>query len=62
VAVGRSDVYHETSIRLWDVAAGLALVHAAGGAVRMRALDKPKFAYDVWAGVGEFFPEENAKC
>ncbi len=55
-AVGRSDVYHETSIRLWDIAAGLALVKAAGGAIRLQEMRSPKFAYDVWAGVGEFFP------
>ncbi len=50
VAVGRSDVYFERSIRLWDIAAGLALVQAAGGVVRMRASTSGKhLAYDVWA-------------
>lgn len=33
VAAGRGDVYFERSIRLWDVAAGIALVLAAGGRV-----------------------------
>ena len=33
VACGRADAYAERDIRLWDVAAGLALVRAAGGAV-----------------------------
>ena len=31
VATGRADVYFERDIRIWDVAAGLALVRAAGG-------------------------------
>ena len=31
VAAGRADVYFERDIRIWDVAAGLALVQAAGG-------------------------------
>lgn len=50
VAAGRADVYHESSIRLWDVAAGLALVQSAGGVVRMRAAPGHKtLAYDIWA-------------
>lgn len=31
VAAGRADAYFERDIRIWDVAAGLALVRAAGG-------------------------------
>jgi myo-inositol-1(or 4)-monophosphatase len=31
VAAGRADVYYERDIRIWDVAAGLGLVRAAGG-------------------------------
>jgi len=34
VACGRADVYLENGIRIWDVAAGLALVKSAGGSVR----------------------------
>lgn len=49
VACGRIDVYYEQTIRLWDVAAGLALVNAIGGSVRMIRRDSPSFAYDVWA-------------
>ena len=50
------DVYYEESIRLWDVAAGLALVQAAGGTVRMkRSTSGGPLAYDVWAGQGAFF-------
>ncbi|MFW6354298.1 MAG: inositol monophosphatase family protein [Verrucomicrobiota bacterium] len=50
VAGGQADAYFEPSIRLWDVAAGLALVQAAGGVFEVgpSASDKP-LAYDVWA-------------
>ncbi|MGE0044236.1 MAG: inositol monophosphatase [Hyphomonadaceae bacterium] len=43
VAAGRADAYCENGSMVWDVAAGLALVEAAGGAVRVdaEALDKP---------------------
>lgn len=33
VAAGRADAYFERDIKIWDVAAGLALVRAAGGDV-----------------------------
>lgn len=57
VAEGTYDVYTESSIRLWDVAAGLALVQAAGGTVRMKpSRDDNPFAYDIWAGQSAFFP------
>ena len=56
VAAGIYDVYFEEGIHLWDVAAGLALVQAAGGTIRMQADRRGKsMAYDVWAGRGEFF-------
>lgn len=55
VAAGRADVYYEESIRLWDVAAGLAMVQAAGGAVRMRATRGGKvLAYDICAAHTRF--------
>jgi myo-inositol-1(or 4)-monophosphatase len=57
VAAGRCDVYHETSIRLWDVAAGVALIKAGGGDARIRAVKGPSFAYDVWAGAKELLPQ-----
>ena len=41
VACGRTDVYSEDEIKLWDVAAGLALVQAAGGSVRTEAGRQP---------------------
>jgi myo-inositol-1(or 4)-monophosphatase len=56
VAGGIYDVYFEEAIRLWDVAAGLALVQAAGGTIRMKPSPTGKpMAYDVWAGKGDFF-------
>jgi myo-inositol-1(or 4)-monophosphatase len=56
VAAGIFDVYYEESIRLWDVAAGLALVQAAGGTIRMQPCrDGKPMAYDVWAGKADFF-------
>ena len=36
VACGRMDIYAESNIMLWDVAAGLALVAAAGGSYSVR--------------------------
>lgn len=43
VASGRADAYWESAIMLWDVAAGAALVGAAGGQMRIAgpALDQP---------------------
>lgn len=38
VACGRADYYQENDIKLWDVAAGIALVKAAGGAVKYIAV------------------------
>lgn len=36
VACGRTDFYYENNIKIWDVAAGLCLVKAAGGLVRYK--------------------------
>lgn len=47
VACGRMDAYAEDSIMLWDVAAGLALVRAAGGAIEMENSDKSKWARNI---------------
>lgn len=33
VAAGRADAYYERDIKIWDVAAGLAIVRAAGGTI-----------------------------
>jgi myo-inositol-1(or 4)-monophosphatase len=35
VACGRADIYFERGIRLWDIAGAMAIVKAAGGAVRL---------------------------
>lgn len=51
VAAGRFDVYEEEDIYLWDVAAGLALVKAAGGAFVMKPGSGP-FKYHVIASNG----------
>ena len=48
VACGRGDIYHERGIKIWDVAAGLALVLAAGGHIHTKKTKQP-FGYDVWA-------------
>ncbi len=39
VATGRLDAYIENQISLWDVAAGILLVEAAGGTVELRPLE-----------------------
>jgi len=39
VACGRADVYEEERIALWDVAAGVAIVQAAGGCLQMSPPD-----------------------
>lgn len=40
VASGRGEVYNEKSIKIWDVAAGLAIVKAAGGFYRYKKIGK----------------------
>ena len=49
VAAGRFDAYVEEGIRLWDVAAGLALVKAAGGIVRLTRVDEATLTYNIRA-------------
>jgi len=39
VSSGKVDSYSESGIRLWDVAAGLALVKASGGSFQMTKID-----------------------
>jgi myo-inositol-1(or 4)-monophosphatase len=48
VAAGRADAYFERGIRPWDVAAGLAIVAAAGGAVAREPF--PDGTLTVYAG------------
>lgn len=40
VACGRADVYQEQGTNLWDIAAGIALIKAAGGFVKMTPTGK----------------------
>ena len=49
VSCGRVDAYMENDIKIWDVAAGIALVKASGGTVRYKVSGKEK-ALKVWAG------------
>jgi len=49
VAGGRVDAYFEESIKLWDIAAGLALVESAGGFVRVEPVVGKPLAFNVWA-------------
>jgi myo-inositol-1(or 4)-monophosphatase len=50
VACGRVDAYMEEDIRIWDVAAGLALVKAAGGNIYFKANERPNFVTAVATG------------
>lgn len=50
VAAGRCDAYAEEDIMLWDVAAGIALVRSAGGAVKFSWNPTKRWAVTVKAG------------
>ncbi len=52
VACGRIDAYIEQHISLWDVAAGILLIEAAGGRVRLTPRDDgtDKFSILAWNG------------
>lgn len=54
VASGRADAYYEKNIKIWDVAAGLALVKAAGGVVDVQGRSGGSIV-DVYAGTGWLF-------
>jgi fructose-1,6-bisphosphatase/inositol monophosphatase family enzyme len=47
VACGRTDAYREDDIALWDVAAGIALVRAAGGAAVFTPTPRGRLTYRV---------------
>jgi myo-inositol-1(or 4)-monophosphatase len=49
VASGRTDAYYEEDIMLWDVAAGVALVKAAGGCVSVEMSVRVPYACSVFA-------------
>jgi myo-inositol-1(or 4)-monophosphatase len=50
VACGRMDAYSEENIMFWDVAAGIALVRAAGGFVEFESVTSNLWKKDVKAG------------
>jgi myo-inositol-1(or 4)-monophosphatase len=52
VACGRLDAYIEQSVSLWDVAAGILLVEAAGGKVEMTERADTKDKYSIVASSG----------
>ena len=45
VASGRFDIYREKNIKIWDVAAGLALVKASGGAIQCIGFPESDIVY-----------------
>ncbi|MBI3999215.1 MAG: inositol monophosphatase, partial [Candidatus Omnitrophica bacterium] len=47
VACGRMDAYWEENILFWDVAAGAALVKAAGGWISLKSTGRSPYAYQV---------------
>lgn len=51
VACGRVDAYYEKDIMFWDVAAGVAIINAAGGKVRMKKTEG-QYAREVFAHNG----------
>lgn len=57
VASGRIDAYCEDGIRFWDVAAGLAIVQAAGGSVYCRFDHQPYTCY-VLCGANQILMNE----
>lgn len=55
VAAGRIDAYYEKDIMIWDIAAGIAVVTGAGGAVRIKP-SSIKNAFIVYASNNHFRP------
>jgi myo-inositol-1(or 4)-monophosphatase len=51
VAAGKVDAYYENNIKLWDVAAGLAIVKAAGGVIEYTGY--PDVLLNVFAGTSK---------
>jgi myo-inositol-1(or 4)-monophosphatase len=48
VATGYFDVYYETGIKLWDIAAGLAFAASVGATVRLEPWTDRDLHYNVW--------------
>ena len=57
VACGRADLYDERLVNLWDVAAGLALMDAAGGVwkIEFKPIEGHPLALNIQAGAREEF-------
>jgi len=53
VGEGVADTYYESGTNLWDVAAGLAIIKAAGGHYRLVPTGKRALNYDLWASAKE---------
>ena len=49
VSAGRADAYFEETIKLWDIAAGLALIEGAGGYTSVEPVADNPVAFNVWA-------------
>jgi len=49
VGEGIADTYYESGTNLWDVAAGLAIIKAAGGYYRLVPTGRRPLNYDLWA-------------
>ena len=49
VSCGRADVYEEKDIKIWDVAAGIAVLEAAGGSASYKYRDREKHMLHVIA-------------
>ncbi len=58
VACGRADYYWEEGIKLWDVAAGLCLVKAAGGVYKISKI-RDNYALDVKAANSKLIKENS---
>ena len=55
VATGRLDAYIEQAVSLWDIAAGILLIEAAGGKVEITPAEIPdKFSVVASSGRFEF--------
>jgi myo-inositol-1(or 4)-monophosphatase len=59
-AVGRVDAYAEEDIMFWDVAAGIALVKAAGGLVRYEKSDRVEWGMNVFCAANAGLVEDRS--
>ncbi len=56
VAAGFLDVYYQPCLSMWDMAAGAALVLAAGGSVYIHKVDD-KGTFGIWASGGDLYEQ-----